>query len=88
MSTQGITPNARGAELLQGAADVIVEVGLDGRIIFVSDAVEPILARKPEFFLGRSFLEVIVAEDRTHALSQFQRQRYRLEKEEQGGSCS
>ncbi|MCP4906363.1 MAG: PAS domain S-box protein [bacterium] len=73
MSTQGITPNARGAELLRGAADVIVEVGLDGRIIFVSDAVEPILARKPEFFLGRSFLEVIVAEDRTHALSQFQK---------------
>ena len=67
------SPTPRDVELLRHAADIIVEVGLDGRFLYVSDAVRTILAREPEAFIGRSFLEIIVPEDRAESLAHFQK---------------
>jgi PAS domain S-box-containing protein len=77
MSTEGkskLTRHPDGeAELLRHAADVVIELGVDGRIIYLSDAVEKILARPADSFTGRSFLEIVVPEDRAHTLAAFQK---------------
>lgn len=64
---------AREIDLLRHAPDVLVELGIDGRILYVAPAIEPILARPPEFFVGRSFVEVIVPEDRASSLAAFEK---------------
>ncbi len=66
-------PGRRERALLRHAADVVVELGIDGRIVFISEAVESVLARPPSAFVGRSFMEVIVPEDRAHTLALFQK---------------
>lgn len=73
MPTLGIADDGREVELLRHAADVLIEVGLDGRIVYMSDAIERILARGARAFVGRSFLEIIIAEDREEALAVFQK---------------
>ena len=64
---------ARELALLRHAPDVLVELGIDGRIVYVSPAIEPLLARPPEYFVGRSFVEVILPEDRANTLAAFQK---------------
>ncbi|MCR9093591.1 MAG: PAS domain S-box protein [bacterium] len=66
-------PSHRERALLRHATDAVVELGIDGRLLYVSPAIEPILARPPEFFVGRSFVEVIVPEDRAATLAAFQK---------------
>ena len=60
-------------ELLSRTPDVLVEVCLDGRILFVNDAVQRVLGRSAESLTGVSFLEVVVPEDRDHVLAAFQK---------------
>ena len=64
---------ARERALLRHAPDVLVELGIDGRIVYVAPAIEPILARPPEYFVGRSFVEVVLPEDRASTLAAFQK---------------
>jgi len=78
MSTEGKPISARSsagreAALLRHAADVIIELAIDGRITYISDSVEHVLAFSASTFLGKSFLEVIVPEDRAHSLAAFQK---------------
>ncbi len=61
------------AGLLRNAADVVCELAIDGRILYVSPAVEPVLARTPESLAGRSFIEVVAPEDRAEMLASFQK---------------
>ncbi len=60
-------------ELLGGAADVFMELGIDGRIRFASSAAERILGRPAQTFSGLSFIELVVREDRDRVLSLFQK---------------
>ena len=69
----GPSHKALEAELLRHSADIIVELAVDGRILYVSEAVESVLAQRPNDFVGRSFLEVIVPEDRDSTLAVFQK---------------
>ncbi len=73
MPTEKIAENGREAELLRHAADIVVEVGTDGRIVFISDAVERILGRDADAYIGRSFLETLLPEDRAETLALFQK---------------
>lgn len=73
MTTEGFSHRGREDELLRHIADVIVEIGVDGLVLFVSDSIERILARPASAFVGLSLLEIIVPEDRDATLAQFQK---------------
>ena len=73
MTSEHVDHGTREALLLRHAADVVVELGTDGRILFVSAAAESILSRSPSSFRGRSFLEIVLPEDRTETLAHFQK---------------
>ena len=77
MSSDGHDSSAASARheagLLLNAADVVCELAIDGRILCVSPAVEPVLARTPESLAGRSFIEVVAPEDRAEMLASFQK---------------
>jgi len=73
MPTEKIAENGREAELLRHAADIVVEVRTDGRIVFINDAVERILGRNADAYIGRSFLETLLPEDRAETLALFQK---------------
>lgn len=66
-------PDRREVELLRHASDVVIELGSDGRILYANDAIERILSRPVDAFVGRSFLEVVVREDRADTLAAFQK---------------
>ncbi len=63
----------REATLLRHAPDVTVELGLDGRVRYISPAVEAILGRPCSVYLGRSFIDFIVPEDREAMLASHQK---------------
>ncbi len=60
-------------ELLAHSADVLVEVGLDGRIVYASQAVEAIVGRSAEAVRGVSFVELIAPEFREEMAAAFQK---------------
>ena len=53
--------------------DLLVELAQDGRLVYASQAIEPMLGRTPDSVLGHSFLEFIVPEDRERMLATFQK---------------
>ena len=61
------------AELLDQVADIVVEFEIDGRLAYVSRAVERAFGRPPESLIGQSFLELLAPEDRDHTLAQFRK---------------
>ena len=61
------------AELLDQVADIVVEFEIDGRLAYVSRAVERAFGRTPESLIGQSFLELLAPEDRDHTLAQFRK---------------
>jgi len=63
----------RGVELLRHSPDLLVELGLDGRLLYVSQASTTILGRRPEELIGLSFMEVIAPEERATALASFRK---------------
>ncbi len=63
----------REIELLGQLADVVVELTPDGRLTFVSDAVEAILGRPADAFIGLSFLEIVAPDDHASTLAQFRK---------------
>ena len=71
MPSEASEQASREAELIRHAADLIVELGTDGRIVYLSDAALPILGRPPASIAGRSFLELVVAADRDELLASF-----------------
>jgi two-component system cell cycle sensor histidine kinase/response regulator CckA len=73
MSTEGVTDTAREEELLRHAADVVVELRPDGRLVYVSDSVERILGRTAASLKGLSFLELVIPEDHADSLAQFRK---------------
>ena len=64
MSTEGFSQGGREAELLRHIQDIVVELRPDGRIAYISPAVERILGRPPSYYTDLSFLEVVLPEDR------------------------
>ena len=73
MLTEGFSAGGREEELLRHAADVVVELKLDGRVAFISPAVERILGRPTSYFVDLSFLEIVVPEDRQSTLAHFRK---------------
>ncbi|MHA7836622.1 MAG: PAS domain S-box protein, partial [bacterium] len=73
MQTGGFSEGGLASELLRHSADLLVEVGLDGRLLFVSEASSAILGRRPDSLIGLSFMEVVVPEDRARTLSAFRK---------------
>ncbi|MFK7895873.1 MAG: PAS domain S-box protein [Myxococcota bacterium] len=73
MLSEQSAEQARLAELLGGAAEVVMEFGIDGRILFASSAVERLLGRSADAVTGLSFLELVLDEDRDRVLSLFQK---------------
>lgn len=63
----------RGLELLRHTPDLLVEIGLDGRLLYVNEASEAILGRRPQELVGLSFMEVIAPEERAAALASFRK---------------
>ena len=61
------------AELLDQVADIVVEFEIDGRLAYVSRAVERSFGRPPESLIGQSFLELLAPEDRDPTLAQFRK---------------
>ena len=73
MPSQVFSQEGRLEELLRHASDVVVELAPDGRLLYVSDAVERVLGRTAQSLVGLSFLEVVVPKDRPNALSAFRK---------------
>jgi PAS domain S-box-containing protein len=73
MAAEENADHERAAELLRHAADIVVELGLDGRLLYVSDAVETIVGRSARSLIGVDFLEVVVPEDRDATAAIFQK---------------
>lgn len=73
MLSEKSAPEARLAELLGGAAEVVMELGMDGRILLASSAVERILGRPAHTLVGLSFLELVESGDHDRVLSLFQK---------------
>ena len=53
----------RYASLIRNASDVIMTVGVDGSLMFVSPAAERTLGLRPEYLVGKSLLEVWAGDD-------------------------
>ena len=73
MPTEDFSHGEREEALIRFAGDVIVELRPDGRFIYVSPAVEGILGRPASHYIGLSFLEVIIPEDRRAVLAGFRK---------------
>ena len=73
MSLGRIDQGRNEESLLRHAGDVVVEMGVDGRILTIGESVERILGRPAASFVGKSFLEVVVPEDREASLAAFQK---------------
>ncbi len=73
MLTEGFSQGGREEALLRHAGDIVVELRLDGRIAYVSPAVERILGRPASYFIDLSFLEAVVPEDRQPTLAVFRK---------------
>ncbi len=73
MSTARRGRTSSEAELLDHLADIVVEFEIDGRLAYVSRAVERMFGRAPESLIGQSFLELLAPEDRDHTLAQFRK---------------
>ena len=73
MLTEGFSQGGREVELLRHAGDIVVELRPDGRLVYVSPAVEKILGRPASYFTDLSFLEVVVPADRQPTLAAFRK---------------
>ena len=73
MPTEGFSHGGREEELLRHAGDIVVELRVDGRIAYISPAVERILGRPVDYFTDLSFLEVVVPEDQQSTLAAFRK---------------
>ena len=63
MPSDGFSQTRREEGLLRHISDVVVELRPDGRITFVSQAVERILGRPVSYFVGMSLLEAIIPDN-------------------------
>ncbi len=70
LSTGGRDDRPR--SLLDSSPDVFCELGPDARLLFVGARVEEMLGHPREFYLGKSFLEFILPEEREALLQLFQ----------------
>jgi len=61
------------SNLLDQVGDLILELGLDGRLLFVSASAERLLGRAPKGLTGLSLMELVVPEDRGTTLAAFQK---------------
>jgi len=59
--------------LLRHSPDLLVEIGLDGRILYLNEASTEILGRRPQELIGLSFMEVIAPGERASALAAFRK---------------
>ena len=73
MPSDEFSQTRREEKLLRHIGDVVVELRPDGRITFVSQAVERILGRPVSYFVGMSFLEAIIPDDRLSTLATFRK---------------
>ncbi len=73
MPIEGISNGGRADELLRYASEIVVELRPDGRIVYISPAVEAILGRPAAYFTDLSFLEVVVPDDRQAMLAEFRK---------------
>lgn len=58
--------------LFDCALDIIVVLEPDGRIQYVNEAVKAVLGYSPDALLGRSVLDLVLPDDRQHAIQQLQ----------------